>query len=212
MKQNVEKIFNTFFEDYPALSVCKNDVKSVYEILENTYKNNGKILVCGNGGSAADCEHIVGELMKGFRLSRPLENADVTPFLKYDGGEKIARGLQKGLPAISLVSHTGLMTAFLNDCDPGLVFAQQVFGYMNECDTLIALSTSGNSENVVNAVITAKAKNGKTVAVTGKTGGKLLSLCDAIIKLPSADTAKIQELTLPIYHTLCAMLEEEFFG
>lgn len=212
MKQNVEKIFNTFFEDYPALSVCKNDVKSVYEILENTYKNNGKILVCGNGGSAADCEHIVGELMKGFRLSRPLKNADVTPFLKYDGGEKIARGLQKGLPAISLVSHTGLMTAFLNDCDPGLVFAQQVFGYMNECDTLIALSTSGNSENVVNAVITAKAKNGKTVAVTGKTGGKLLSLCDAIIKLPSADTAKIQELTLPLYHTLCAMLEEEFFG
>ena len=212
MKQNVEKIFNTFFEDYPALSVCKNDVKSVYEILENTYKNNGKILVCGNGGSAADCEHIVGELMKGFRLSRPLENADVTPFLKYDGGEKIARGLQKGLPAISLVSHTGLMTAFLNDCDPDLVFAQQVFGYMNECDTLIALSTSGNSENVVNAVITAKAKNGKTVAVTGKTGGKLLSLCDAIIKLPSADTAKIQELTLPLYHTLCAMLEEEFFN
>lgn len=212
MKQSVEKIFNTFFEDYPALSVCKNDVKSVYEILENTYKNNGKILVCGNGGSAADCEHIVGELMKGFKLQRPLENGDVAPFLQYDGGEKIACGLQKGLPAISLVSHTGLMTAFLNDCDPGLVFAQQVYGYMNECDTLVALSTSGNSENVVNAVITAKAKNGKTVAVTGETGGKLLSLCDAIIKLPSADTAGIQEYTLPVYHTLCAMLEEEFFG
>jgi D-sedoheptulose 7-phosphate isomerase len=212
MEQNVEKIFNGLFENYPALSVCKNDVKIVYEILVNTYKNNGKILVCGNGGSAADCEHIVGELMKGFRLSRPLENADITPFLQYDGGEIIARGLQKGLPAISLVSHTGLMTAFLNDCDPDLVFAQQVYGYMNEWDTLIALSTSGNSENVVNAVITAKAKNGKAVVVTGESGGKLSSLCDAAIKLPSADTAKIQELTLPLYHTLCAMLEEEFFG
>lgn len=212
MKQNVEKIFNGLFENYPALSVCKNDVKSVYEILVNTYKNNGKILVCGNGGSAADCEHIVGELMKGFRLSRALENADITPFLQYDGGEKIARGLQKGLPAISLVSHTGLMTAFLNDCDPDLVFAQQVFGYMNEWDTLIALSTSGNSKNVVNAVITAKVKVAKAIAITGESGGKLLSLCDETIKLPSSDTAKIQEYTLPVYHTLCAMLEEEFFG
>lgn len=212
MKQNVEKIFNGLFENYPALSVCKNDVKSVYEILVNTYKNNGKILVCGNGGSAADCEHIVGELMKGFKLQRPLENGDVTPFLQYEDGEKIARGLQKGLPAISLVSHTGLMTAFLNDCDPDLVFAQQVYGYMNECDTLIALSTSGNSKNVVNAVITAKAKNGNIVAITGESGGKLLSLCDETIKLPSSDTAKIQEYTLPVYHTLCAMLEEEFFG
>lgn len=212
MKQNVEKIFNGLFENYPALSVCKNDVKSVYEILVSTYKNDGKILVCGNGGSAADCEHIVGELMKGFKLQRPLENGDVTPFLQYEDGEKIARGLQKGLPAISLVSHTGLMTAFLNDCDPDLVFAQQVYGYMNECDTLIALSTSGNSKNVVNAVITAKVKVGKAIAITGESGGELLSLCDETIKLPSSDTAKIQEFTLPVYHTLCAMIEEEFFG
>ena len=212
MKQNVEKIFNALFEDYPALSVCKNDVKKVYEILENTYKKGGKILACGNGGSAADCEHIVGELMKGFKLPRTLGNGDVAPFSAYDCGEEIACGLQKGLPAISLVSHTGLMTAFLNDCSPDLVFAQQTYGYMNECDTLVALSTSGNSKNVVNAVITAKAKKGNAIAITGESGGRLTSLCDAVIKLPSTDTSKIQEYTLPVYHALCAMLEEEFFG
>lgn len=212
MKQSVQKIFDELFSGYPALLTCKSSIESAYNILVNTYKCGGKILVCGNGGSAADCEHIVGELMKGFKLQRPLENGDVAPFLQYDEGEKIAQGLQKGLPAISLVSHTGLMTAFINDCDPGLVFAQQVYGYMNECDTLVALSTSGNSKNVVNAVITAKAKNGNAIAITGETGGKLLSLCDAIIKLPSSDTAGIQEYTLPVYHTLCAMLEEEFFG
>ncbi len=212
MKHSVQKIFDELFDNYSALSVCKSSLENAYKIIENTYKNGGKILVCGNGGSAADCEHIVGELMKGFKLPRTLENGDITPFLQYEDGEKIASGLQKGLPAISLVSHTGLMTAFLNDCDPDLVFAQQVYGYMNECDTLIALSTSGNSKNVVNAVITAKAKNGKTVAITGESGGRLLSLCDETIKLPSSDTAKIQEYTLPVYHTLCAMLEEEFFG
>lgn len=212
MKQSVQVIFDKLFEDYPAISTCKSSVENVYKILCDTYKNGGKILVCGNGGSAADCEHIVGELMKGFKLQRPLENGDVTPFLQYEEGEKIAKGLQKGLPAISLVSHTGLMTAFLNDCDPDLVFAQQVYGYMNEGDTLVALSTSGNSKNVVNAVITAKAKNGNIVAITGECGGRLFSLCDETIKLPSSDTAKIQEFTLPVYHTLCAMLEEEFFG
>lgn len=212
MKQNVEIILNDLFNAYPVLSECKNDIVKVYEILENTYKKQGKVLVCGNGGSAADSEHIVGELMKGFKLSRSLGNGDIAPFLQYEGGEEIALGLQKGLPAISLVSHTGLMTAFLNDCDPDLVFAQQVYGYMNEGDSLIALSTSGNSKNVLNAVVTAKAKKGCVVGITGERGGKLDSLCHATIKLPSTDTAKIQELTLPVYHALCAMLEEEFFG
>ncbi len=212
MKQSVQKIFDELFLNYPTLSTCKSSIEGVYNILENTYKNGGKILACGNGGSAADCEHIVGELMKGFRLQRPLENGDITPFLQYENGKKIANGLQKGLPAISLVSHIGLMTAFLNDCDPDLVFAQQVYSYMNERDTLIVLSTSGNSKNVVNAAITAKAKSGKVIAITGESGGKLLSLCDETIKLPSIDTAKVQEFTLPVYHTLCAMLEEEFFG
>ena len=212
MKQSVQVIFDKLFEDYPAISTCKSSVENVYKILCDTYKNGGKILVCGNGGSAADCEHIVGELMKGFKLQRPLENGDVTPFLQYEDGEKIAKGLQKGLPAISLVSHTGLMTAFLNDCDPDLVFAQQVYGYMNKNDVLIGLSTSGNSKNVVNASITARALNGETIAITGSKNSKLSEICDVTIKLPSEDTAVIQEYTLPVYHYICAMLEEEFFG
>lgn len=212
MKENVQKIFEGLFADYPVLSPCRESIGNVYKILENTYKNGGKVLVCGNGGSAADCEHIVGELMKGFRLLRSLCDNDIQAFSSYPGGEKIAKGLQKGLPAISLVSHTGLMTAFLNDCDPDLVYAQQVYGYMTGNDTLVALSTSGNSANVVNAVITARAKSGSAVAITGKRGGKLQSLCNETIKLPSCDTARIQEYTLPVYHTLCAMLEEEFFG
>ncbi len=212
MKENVQIIFDGLFSDYPVLSPCRESIRNAYEILEDTYKNGGKLLVCGNGGSAADCEHIVGELMKGFKLPRALENGDIMPFLQHADGEKIARGLQKGLPAISLVSHTGLMTAFLNDCDPDLVFAQQVYGYMTTGDTLVALSTSGNSANVVNAVITAKAKGGKAIALSGECGGKLDSLCDEIIKLPSCDTARVQEYTLPVYHTLCAMLEEDFFG
>lgn len=212
MKKSTEKFLTELIKKYPSLVACEKDIKKAFDILYDCYSNSGKVLVCGNGGSAADSEHIVGELMKGFKLQRPLGNGDVTPFLQYEDGEKIAKGLQKGLPAISLVSHTGLMTAFLNDCDPDLVFAQQVYGYMNEGDTLVALSTSGNSKNVVNAVITAKAKNGNIVAITGECGGRLFSLCDETIKLPSSDTAKIQEFTLPVYHTLCAMLEEEFFG
>ncbi len=211
MKDKVQKIFLELFENYPALEECRDDVKNTYEILEATYKNGGKILVCGNGGSAADCEHIVGELMKGFRLKRPLSEKEISAFSSYKNGEEIAKTLQKGLPAISLVSHTGLMTAYMNDCDADSVFAQQVYGYMNYGDTLIALSTSGNSENVCRAAITARAKGGKVVAFTGVEGGRLSGLSDSAVKLPSTDTARIQEYMLPLYHCLCAMLEEEFF-
>lgn len=212
MKENVKKIFEELFNDYSALIECRDDVKKAYEILEATYKNGGKVLVCGNGGSAADCEHIVGELMKGFHLKRSLAENEISAFSSYENGVEIAKTIQKGLPAISLVSHTGLMTAYINDCDADSVFAQQVYGYMNEGDTLIALSTSGNSENVVRAAITAKVKGGNVVAFTGANGGRLAGLCDSTVALPSTDTAKIQEYTLPLYHCLCAMLEEEFFG
>lgn len=212
MKESVKKIYDELFINYPALEICNKSVLRAYEILEATYKNGGKILVCGNGGSAADCEHIVGELMKGFKLQRKLGDDEISFFSQYESGEVIAKTLQKGLPAISLVSHTGLMSAFMNDCDADSVFAQQVYGYMNGNDTLIALSTSGNSENVCRAAVTAKVKGGKVVAFTGEKGGKLLPLSDAIVRLPSSDTAKIQEFTLPLYHCLCAMLEEEFFG
>lgn len=212
MKEKVKKIYEKLFVDYPTLGVCRDSVAEAYEILKNTYENGGKLLVCGNGGSAADCEHIVGELMKGFHLKRPLAENEISAFSSYENGEEIAKTLQKGLPAISLVSHTGLMTAFMNDCDADSIFAQQVYAYMNEGDSLIALSTSGNSENVCRACITAKVKGGKVIAFTGANGGKMLGLCDSIVRLPSNDTAQIQEYTLPLYHCLCAMLEEEFFG
>lgn len=211
MKENVKKIYEKLFCDYPALDVCRDSVAQAYEILSSTYEKGGKVLVCGNGGSAADCEHIVGEMMKGFRLERALSERDISAFSAY-GGEYFATSLQKGLPAISLVSHTGLMTAFMNDCDADSVFAQQVYAYMNEPDTLIALSTSGNSENVLRACITAKTMGGKAVAFTGEKGGKMLGVCDETVRLPSTDTARIQEYTLPLYHCLCAMLEEAFFG
>lgn len=212
MKNSTEKILTELIKKYPSLAICEKDIKKAFDILYDCYSNSGKVLVCGNGGSAADSEHIVGELMKGFKLPRKLTDKDKKAFSQFPDGEKIAAGLQKGLPAISLVSHTGLMTAFLNDCDPELLFAQQVYGYMKTEDVIIALSTSGNSKNVVNACITAKALNGKTIAITGERVSRLSEICDVTIQLPSTDTAEIQEYTLPVYHCICAMLEEEFFG
>ncbi len=212
MKESTKRILTELIEKYPPLSQCECSIEGAYKVLENTYKTDGKVLACGNGGSAADCEHIVGELMKGFRLSRKLSCNDIEAFSAFENGENIGSGLQKALPAISLVSHSGLMTAFLNDCDPDLVFAQQVYGYMKPCDTLIALTTSGNSVNIVNAAITAKAMGGKCISITGESGGKISNIADVTIKLPSNITAGIQEYTLPVYHCICAMLEEEFFG
>ncbi len=212
MKDSTYKFLENLITRYPDLGCVKGDIEKTYLILEETYKNNGKVLVCGNGGSAADCEHIVGELMKGFLLPRRLTEKDSKVFEKYDNGDYISNGLQKGLPAISLVSQSGLMTAFLNDCSPDLVFAQQIYSYMNPNDMLIALSTSGNSANVLNGVITAKAKGGKCVALTGERDSKISALADCTIKLPSSETYIIQEYTLPVYHCICAMLEEEFFG
>ncbi len=212
MKDNVKIIFDDLFIRYPLLDCVKNQVENAYCFLENTYNKGGKILLCGNGGSAADCEHIVGELMKSFRLERRLDEVEVEAFKEFPDGEKIATGLQKGLRAISLVSQTSLLTAVINDCDPDLVFAQQVYNYMDKNDTLIALSTSGNSGNIINAAITARAVGGKVIAVTNECGGKLSGICDETIKLPFFDTPAVQEYTLPLYHTLCAMLEENFFG
>lgn len=207
MKNNVEKIYNDLFIRYPELSCVKGDVEAVFEIIKETYINKGKLLVCGNGGSAADSAHIVGELMKGFMLSRNLPENEKAKF----ENKEIANGLQGALPAISLVGESALMTAFCNDCNPDLVFAQQVYGLMNENDTLLCLSTSGNSKNVVAAAETAKVKGGKVVSIVGEKGGKLFELSNATIKLPSQITPEIQEYTLPVYHTICAMLESEFF-
>ncbi len=208
MKSNVEKIYNDLFERYQTLSCVKEEIEAVFEIIKETYIKKGKLLVCGNGGSASDSTHIVGELMKGFMLSRQLPESEKARFQN----KEIADGLQGALPAISLVGEAALMTAFCNDCNPDLVFAQQVYGLINENDTLLCLSTSGNSKNVVAAAETAVVKGGRVVSIVGEKGGKLFELSDATIKLPSQITPEIQEYTLPVYHTICAMLESEFFG
>jgi len=198
---------------YPALNVCENDIQKAYELIKESYQNGGKLLVCGNGGSAADSGHIVGELMKGFMLSRKL-SADIQQKIKerVPHGDYISQNLQRALPAISLVAESPLISAFANDVAADMVFAQQVYGYARVGDCLICISTSGNATNVLYAAETAKAMDMKTIALTGKLGGALKKVCDVSICAPSTVTPEIQEYHLPIYHTLCMMLEEAFFG
>lgn len=200
-------IFNELFERYPCLESCKNDIRCAFELFCNCYDAGGKILCCGNGGSAADCDHFVGELMKGFLKKRPLSDKEKELF----DDEYVANNLQSGLPAISLCAHSALMTAFENDVAPSLVFAQQVYAYAKDNDVLFSFSTSGNSENVVYAVKAAKAAKIKTVSVTGEKESKLSRLSDVCIRLPETETFKVQELTLPVYHCLAAMVEEHYF-
>ena len=206
--------FNSLIKTYPDLEVCKEDLDKSFTILKHSYSQNGKMLICGNGGSAADSEHIVGELMKGFISKRPLPKAMRERFKSMfpEEGDFLADHLQGALPAISLVSHSALITAFCNDVSAETVFAQQVYGYGRKEDVLLAISTSGNSANVVRAVQVAKVLSLGTIGLTGKNGGKLAELCDATIKVPRELTHQIQELHLPVYHALCISLEEEFFG
>ncbi len=207
-----EMIFDKLYKDYPALMTVKEDISKAYSLLLRCAKKNAYIYVCGNGGSAADSEHITGELMKGFILKRPLSAEEKQRFSSIEGGEDIANKLQKGIKCISLVSQTGVISAFANDIDPSLVFAQQIFAYASsENDVLIALSTSGNSLNIVNAVKAAKAAGIKSVSITGEKESKLSALSDATIKLPTSVTYEVQELTLPVYHALCAALESDMF-
>lgn len=201
-------------ERYPCLKVCEDDIWKAFEIIRESYKNNGKLLIAGNGGSAADSEHIVGELMKGFVKPRYLDKDMQNKLIDLDAdmGKVLGEKLQGALPAIALVDHVALSTAYLNDMDPLLGFAQQLYGYGNKDDVFFAISTSGNSKNILYACTVAKAKGLKIVGLTGKDGGKLKSMCDVAIVVPESETFKIQELHLPVYHCLCLMLEEEFFG
>lgn len=207
-------MFEELLKEFPVLNSCKESMLQAFFIIVNTYEHNGKLLVCGNGGSASDAEHIVGELMKGFRSKRGIPKEDRDQLLKVDpvNGEGLIRGLQCALPAISLVSQTSLLTAFANDVDADMIFAQQVYGYGEINDVLIAITTSGNSKNVINAAIIAKALGMNIIGLTGKSGGKLLRYCDVAICVPSDITFRIQEYHLPVYHALCAMVEQEFFG
>ena len=190
---------------YPALAQMRGAIEQAYRLLEECYEKGGKLLVCGNGGSAADSDHIVGELMKGFYKQRMLPTEERKRF--GEQGEK----LQGALPAIALTQHGALSTAFLNDVDPAMVFAQQVYGYGQGGDVFLGLSTSGNSANVVLAAKVAAVKGMKVITMTGRNGGKLKELSDVCMIVPAQVTADIQEYHLPVYHTLCAMLEEHFF-
>lgn len=202
-----DKIFTELFERYPCLEECRNDIYRAFEIICDCYDANGKLLCCGNGGSAADCDHLVGELMKGFLKKRPFSQQEKELF----DDDMLSAQLQKGLPAISLCAHSALMTAFENDAVPQLVFAQQVCAYAKENDVLIAFTTSGNSANVVYALKAAKACGIKNVAITGKRESEASRLSDICIRLPENETFKVQELTLPVYHCLAAMIEDKYF-
>ncbi len=195
---------------YPVLESVKGQIENAYKILETCYENGGKLLIAGNGGSAADSDHIVGELMKGFVKRRPV-SAELAEALKQadpERGEELAKKLQGGLPAIALTNHTALSSAFANDVDGMLSYAQQVNGYGKAGDVFLGISTSGNSENVMYAAVTAKAKGLKVIGLTGK----LAKLADVAIIVPEQETYKIQELHLPIYHVLCLMLEDKFYA
>ena len=201
-------------ERYPSLESAKNDIVTAYLLLEESYKNGGKLLVAGNGGSAADAEHIVGELMKGFKLPRKPE-ADFAEKLVEENqelGSVLAENLQGALPAIALDGHPALSTAYMNDCEPLLCFAQQVNGYGKSGDVFLGISTSGNSKNVLYAATTAHAKGMKVIGLTGAKDSKLKDMSDVCIKVPQTETYMIQELHLPIYHCLCLMLEDKFFA
>jgi len=214
MKTSSKKIIDNLVNCYPHLLSCYESVtQGVYEIV-NCYKNDNKILVCGNGGSAADALHIVGELMKSFVLPRKLayDTEAIIREVCKDSGEYLINNLQGSLPAISLVNETSLISAYSNDMSPDLYFAQQVFGYGKTGDILIAISTSGNSKNVIYACEIAKVKNIKVIALTGNNGGKLQGLSDVLINVPENETYKIQELHLPVYHAICLAVENEFFG
>lgn len=210
---DVKAIFEELFQRYPALEVCRNEIWKAYEIIKASYENGGKLLIAGNGGSAADSEHIVGELMKGFVKPRKLSDEFVSKLKNVDEhmGAELGEKLQGALPAIALVDHVALSTAYLNDVDPLLGFAQQINGYGGEEDVFLAISTSGNSKNILYACTIAKAKGMKVVGLTGKDGGKLKDMSDVVIIVPESETFKIQELHLPVYHCLCLMLEETFF-
>ena len=201
LKENIRKHVELLCERYPILRTVESDIVAVYQILEESYKNGGKLLVAGNGGSAADAEHIVGELMKGFKLSRK-PRADFAEKLireNAEWGAVLAENLQGALPAIALDGHLALSTAYMNDCEPLLCFAQQVNGYGKEGDVFLGISTSGNSKNVLYAAITAHAKGMKVIGLTGAKRSKLEQMSDVCIKVPQTETYMIQELHLPVY-------------
>ena len=214
MEEKTKACLDLLIERYPVLASLKGDIYTAYAMLRDCYEAGGKLLLAGNGGSCADAEHIVGELMKGFKLPRKLRPEMCEQLTEADPerGPVLAACLQQGLPAIALSSHQALNTAFMNDVDGNLMFAQQLGVLGCPGDVFLAISTSGNSKNVYDACVMAKAKGMKIIALSGKTGGRLKNMADLSLIMPSDETYMIQELHLPVYHCLCLMLEEHFFG
>ena len=199
---------------YPKLQICEKDIIQAYKYIQSAYDGNHKLLIAGNGGSAADSEHIAGELMKRFKSVRPIneELAAKIKAIDSERGERLVKNLEMPLRAVPLTSHLALTTAYMNDADATGVFAQQMLGFGDEGDVFLAISTSGNSENIVCACVLAKALGIKVVGLTGKNESKISSLADVCIRVPETETYKIQELHLPVYHCLCLMLENHYFG
>ncbi len=210
----MRNLVDELIERYPILEPGRKDITEAFHILLNCFRGQGKLLIAGNGGSAADAEHIVGELMKGFVLKREIDEnlKDKLRNVDYDMGNKLSRKLQLSLPAIALSNHSSLNTAFSNDVDGQLCFAQQVLGYGKEGDVFLGISTSGNSANVLYAAIVAKAQGMKVIGLTGRGGGRLADMADVVVAVDEKETYKVQELHLPIYHCLCLMVESEMFG
>ena len=214
LDSKIQKYIDLLIERYPVLEICKNTIIDAYLIIEKCYESGGKLLIAGNGGSAADAEHIVGELMKAFKLPREIKDDFRNKLIKENEelGTILANNMQGALPAIALDGHFALSTAYMNDCEPLLCFAQQVNGFGNEGDVFVGISTSGNSKNILFASVWAKAKGLKVIGLTGEKDSQLSSISDVCIKAPSKETYMIQEYHLPIYHCLCLMIEERFFG
>lgn len=214
LEPRLEKHIDLLIERYPILAECREDLVSAYFIMEEAYEGDHKLLIAGNGGSAADSEHIAGELMKRFKTPRPVtpEFAKKLKAIDPERGENLAKNLERGLMAIPLVAHEALSTAYINDVDGLGVFAQQLFGFGRPGDVFLGISTSGNSKNVMSATVVARALGIKVIGLTGAKGGELASVADVAVKVPETETYMIQELHLPVYHCWCLMLEDRFFG
>lgn len=210
----LQKHVDLLMKRYPSLVCVKQDIIDAYFIMEACFKRDGKLLVAGNGGSAADSEHIAGELMKRFKIQRPVGEEYAKKLMEIDPerGPGLAKNLERSLMAIPLVAHEALTTAYINDVDGLGVFAQQLLGFGRKGDVFLGISTSGNSKNVMNATVVARASGIKVIGLTGEQGGELAKVSDVVIKVPETETYMIQELHLPIYHCLCLMLEDKFFG
>lgn len=212
--KKLQKHIDRLIKRYPSLEKVEQSVIDAYQILEKCYRDDHKLLIAGNGGSAADSEHIAGELMKRFKIQRTVPASFANKLKEIDPvrGEDLARNLEQGLMAIPLVAHEALTTAYMNDVDALGVFAQQLYGFGRKGDVFLGISTSGNSKNIMSATVVAKALGIKVIGLTGAKGGELAETADVAIRIPETETYMIQELHLPVYHCLCLMLEDKFFG